>query len=342
MKSVSGFAALIVLLCLGSLAWANITIPTDPVGDPGNAGELSGEGAGGMGPDRLCGSVGYLYNIGTYEVTAAQYCDFLGHKAKTDPHGLYNPDMAIEHGDYAGCRILRDGVDGEYTYSVSSDRANRPVNYVGFWDCLRFANWLHNGQGDGDTETGAYTLNGYNGQDGRDIQRNPGAKWFLTSEDEWYKAAYYKGGGTNEDYWDYPTSSDDAPGRDMNDASGNNANYRDGGDLIGDPYYRTEVGEFQNSDSPYGTFDQGGNVCEWNESIVQESPSVAYRGFRGGAYSYSLNDLLASWRQWSTGGPAGEAPTLGFRVAEAVPEPSSLLALGSGLLALAGMIRKRR
>ena len=40
--------------------------------------------------------------------------------------------------------------------------ANRPVDYVSFWDAARFTNWLHNGQGlGGDTENGAYTLGGY-------------------------------------------------------------------------------------------------------------------------------------------------------------------------------------
>ena len=37
---------------------------------------------------------------------------------------------------------------------------------------------------------------------------------------------------------------------------------------IGSPYYRTNVGEFENSASAYGTFDQGGNVWEWNEAIT--------------------------------------------------------------------------
>ena len=34
------------------------------------------------------------------------------------------------------------------------------MNYVTWYDTIRFANWLNNGQGTGDTETGAYTLLG--------------------------------------------------------------------------------------------------------------------------------------------------------------------------------------
>ncbi len=52
-----------------------------------------------------------------------------------------------------------------------------------------------------------------------------------------------------------------------------NANFRedylttDENRSIGGPYYRTEDGEFENSDSRYGTIDQGGNLWVWNESI---------------------------------------------------------------------------
>ena len=41
------------------------------------------------------------------------------------------------------------------------------------------------------------------------------------------------------------------------------------GYTIGSPYYTTEVGEFENSESPYGTFDQGGNIWEWNETVIR-------------------------------------------------------------------------
>ena len=97
----------------------------------------------------------------------------------------------------------------------------------------RFANWLQNGQPTGlqslsTTENGAYYLNGATTDAALlAVTRKASATWVMTSEDEWYKAAYYKGGSTNAGYWDYPTSSNTPPGRDMSDASGNNANYYD-------------------------------------------------------------------------------------------------------------------
>ena len=86
-------AAALVLLSMGLAAQAAITIDTVPVGNAGNAGELSGAGAGGYGPDRICGSVGYTYNIGKYEVTAGQYTAFLNAVAATDTYGLYSTGM---------------------------------------------------------------------------------------------------------------------------------------------------------------------------------------------------------------------------------------------------------
>ena len=348
MRKVVVLLAAIMLLCLGVLAQATVfdlgpgltNLETVPVGDVENAAdtEVMNDGTTGY------GSVGYTYNIGKYEVTAGQYCDFLNHVADTDTYGLYNASM---WSDTYGCRIQRSGSSGSYTYSVVPDRANRPVDHVSFWDACRFANWLHNGQPTGSqnlstTEDGAYFINGYNGTDGRTIQRKAGCRWAVTSENEWYKGAYYKGHGTTAGYWGYPTSSDAAPGQDMNDASGNNANYYTAPFIypIDNGKYTTVVGEFQNSASPYGTFDQGGNVYEWNEAVPRPGYDVASRGIRGGFfYDHDAGYLRASSRGLSY--PTAEANGLGFRVS-AVPEPSSLVLLGSGILALAGTMRRRR
>ena len=346
MEKVIGFRAVTLALLAGLLAGtasANITIPTVPVGDPGNAGELSGAGAGGYGygPDRICGSVGYTYNIGKYEVTAGQYTAFLNAVGGVDTYTLYNTTMSrIDFGS----GITRSGggtVGNPYTYTVASSHVNRPVNYVSWGDSARFANWLHNNQptgaqGPGTTETGAYAINGAT-TDAQllAVNRNSNWKWAITSEDEWYKAAYYKGGSTNAGYFNYPTSNDGAPGCDLNDASGNNANYYGGPYPIQSPYYTTVAGEFENSDSPYGTFDQGGNVWEWNEAVLYDS----YRGLRGGSFSYDDNYMHASNRYYYYNhNPTLELSGTGFRVSK-VPEPMSLAILVFGGIGV--LIRRR-
>jgi len=341
-------AGLAVMLAIAPMGMA-VTVATVPVGNPNNDGELSGTGAGGYGPDRICGAVGYAYNIGKFEVTAGQYTDFLNAVAAIDTHGLYNTDMWAST---YGCKIQRSGSSGGYAYSVASDWADRPVNWVSWGDAARFANWLHNGQPTGPqgvntTEDGAYYLNGATSDAAlMAVTREADWQWAIPTEDEWYKAAYHKNDGVTGNYFDYPTSSDTVPSNDLiSPDPGNNATFHLPGDYtIGDPYYRTEVGEHENSYSPYGTFDQGGNIHEWNETSL----SGAYRVMRGGSFVDDDDNFHAASRSGDDS-PMDEYYNFGFRVVQVadlvppvIPEPMTMLAVGLSLTALGRYIRKRK
>lgn len=299
-----------------------VTIPTVPVGNAGNADDTHGDGYGG---------VAYDYRIGKTEVTNTQYTAFLNAVAATDTYGLYSTLM---DSDTRG-GITRSGSSGSYVYSVKADAsaysyAAKPVVLVSWYDALRFANWLHNGQTSGaqdasTTEDGAYTFSGATSVGGR----NADANWFLPSEDEWYKAAYHKNDGVTGNYFDYPTGSDTTPDNNLPSSdSGNSANFRDGGFTTSDVNFPfTDAGAYTLSPGAYGTFDQGGNAWEWDEALI----SGSNRGLRGGSYLSAPGNLLASVRPSID--PANESVNIGFRVAT-IPEPSTLLMGAVGVIGL--------
>jgi hypothetical protein len=117
---------------------------------------------------------------------------------ETDPFGLYSPAMASIDSPLVP-------IGFERFFELRAGFANKPVNQVSFYDALRFVNWMHNGQGNGDTETGAYTLVGGTPTPSS-VLFESGATLFLPSENEWYKAAYYD--PSTASYFDYPAGSD--------------------------------------------------------------------------------------------------------------------------------------
>lgn len=294
-----GLAAGFVAVSVGWLAPASaqITVPTVPVGNAGNAADPFTGG--------LFGAVGYAFEIGANEVTNAEYAAFLNAVGATDTHGLYDLSMSDEHGG-----IARSGASGSYVYSTMSGRERYPVNYVSFWDACRFANWLHNGQPTGPqdagtTEDGAYPLTP-GGVGDNTISRNAEWTWAVTSEDEWYKAAYHQPleqGGDADSYWLFPTSG--------NTISTDEANYF-GNDIS----TTVPVGSYEANF--YGAFDLGGNVWEWNEAVVFGTE----RGVRGGAFGYAGGTLRSDSRGFAR--PTDQSRFYGFRVSRRVIEPPCL------------------
>jgi formylglycine-generating enzyme required for sulfatase activity len=265
-----------------------------------------------------CGSVPYGYYISKYEVTNAQYAEFLNAVAASDPLELWDESMSkgIVDGDLVeGVGITRSGTSGSYTYAVTAGFENRPVAAVTFYEALRFVNWLHNRQGDGDTETGAYTLLGgaATPSNGTTVARNPDARIFLPSENEWYKAAYYDASSATYDPYPFADGFDGGLCEPPPGATTHSANCVPAtSPWIG----LTEVGAYTSSPSAYGTFDQGGNVWEWNEEYVGWTD----RGLRGGPPS---DALAASSRE--SADSEQHVLVWGFRVATLVPEPAQPL-----------------
>jgi len=352
LKTLSlGVAALACLLAAPAGA-DTVTYEMVTVGNPGNANDPEGTGNG---------RVDYSYQIGKYDVTIGQYAAFLNAVAATDTYSLYNPSMETDPW-VAG--ISRTGLSGGYVYSVTGPAgfvpasgvtaANRPITYVSWFDAARFANWMTNGQGSGSTETGAYTLNGV--MSGNAVAANPGAAFRLPTLNEWYKAAYYDptlNGGTGG-YYAYATQSN-APPDNLIGSTPNQANWNTGsgysvtqagGAPDPDQNYLTDVGAFSGSGSFYGTFDQSGNVDQWND--LDGVPGSS-RGKRGGWWYLTDPGGFSAGADGSASTDT-EDYSIGFRLAgpesspSSVPEidPNSLGSVLALVLGSLGLLERRR
>jgi formylglycine-generating enzyme required for sulfatase activity len=339
MKTNTAIAFLAIFLG-STTAHAVVTFDWARVGNPGNP------------PDQLYpvsnptnlrfGAVGYTYRISKHEVTNAQYTAFLNavDPMGTNSLGLYNSLMRT---DLRGGIALSTGAANGAKYSTKTNMGSKPLNYVSFFDAMRFVNWLENGQptGGSGTETGVYTI-----ADGVNATRAPGATFFIPSEDEWYKAAYYQPaaqGGDADNYWLYPTASNAAPTiatanavGDISNPGTNVANYNSGADWNGLDGNVTTVGSAgPGSASFYGTFDQGGNVWEWNDTVTNIfGPD---RGLRGGDM-FSFSFLFAASNRNAIA-PSAQSYDIGFRVAS-IPEPSASILGALGMLTV--LQRRRR
>jgi formylglycine-generating enzyme len=319
-----------------------VTIDTVPIGNPGNAPSSVGYG-----------SVGYDYRMSTYEVTNDQYVEFLNAKGHSDSPLLY---PTVTFGGRAG--IVRSGVNGSYTYSAAENMGNKPVNFVGWFQAARFANWMNNGQGNGDTETGAYTITNLGPGNPYPVTRNAGATWVIPTANEWYKAAYYDprsaaqgGPALQPNYWTYATKSEFplhvfppfATANSVGDISNPGPgviNHRNGADWNGYDGNVTTVGSAGPlSTSFYGTYDQSGNVWEWTE---QFSPSVVAALVLGGGWGDNPQ-LIQSINTYQSVNPVGDFSWnfVGFRLAF-IPEPSSFALAAIGLIGLAAWGWRRR
>ena len=333
LKAVSLWLAALACLPLGSIVNAGI-IEWVTVGDPGNTADTAPAGFG---------AVAASFQIMKYEFTNQQYTDFLTSVAATDIYSLYNTNM----GSNARGGISRSGSSGSYSYSAKTNMGDKPVNYVSWFDAARVSNWLMNGAlSSSSTETGAYTLDG--GQTtGTAPAVNSGATFYVPTEDQWYKAAYYKGGGTNSGYWNDATQSDSAPtavtagstGIGSAGSTGNFANYNAAASWNGRTGNVTTVGT-NGGASAYGAFDMSGNVFEWNDLTGAAGSS---RGQRGGAWN-SVGEFDLSSSSGGPNLPSEESNFIGFRLASpvVVPEPSTYAMALAGLACGGYSILRRR
>ncbi|MEZ4332615.1 MAG: SUMF1/EgtB/PvdO family nonheme iron enzyme [Myxococcota bacterium] len=312
--SFIGISALGFALAASS-AHAQLDIEFVTVGAPGAPGY--------PGTTNPSASVPYAFEIARHEVTNEQYAAFLSAVAGDDPNGLWSAFMQ----SHALGGIDRSGTAGSWQYTVKPGMADEPVNYVSFWDALRFANWLHNGQPSGDqdattTEDGAYTIT-TQGIAANDAPRNPGARYAVPSRDEWLKAGYYEDAPSTWYLSPAQSQLQMALGTPLAD-DGNTGNCESPSVVLFD------VGSYALSESPWGTFDQGGNVAEWTEEIRGGGSA---RANLGGSFASGCNGTTPGSVPFSV--PGQEVPNLGFRIVRpSAPVVPLLAPFAAGVLAL--------
>jgi formylglycine-generating enzyme required for sulfatase activity len=182
---------------------------------------------------------------------------------------------------------------------------------------------------------------------------NPGATFYIPTENEWYKAAYFSPVANfgSAGYYRIATQTNVDPANNIG-SSYSAVNFFRGQfgysvtqstSYSFSQNYLTDVGAFTNAASYYGTFDQSGNVYEWNDLTGAAGSS---RGVRGGSWAnefFPAESLSSSKRH--TTDASTEAQQYGFRLASpvAVPEPSTWM-MGLAGVACAGfqMIRRHK
>ena len=279
------------------------------------------------------GSVDYEYRIATTEVTVGQHLEFLQAYSPFMPVGTVNASFGTT-GQWIN--LANFGVNEPPVFSSPSARHNWATT-MSMRLAARMVNWLHNGQVNEAWafESGVYDTSTFGeGPDGvgitDDYTRAPGARFWIPSIDEYYKAAFYDPSKPNDDgslggYWQYPNGSDDPP------IPGLPENGGDTNRSIGTP---VDVGSYAHVLSPWGLLDVSGGEAEMTDTqVFAGSMSMyAFLSARNGSSTY-FSDALWSWRSGIDNVVSGSA---GYRLASVVPAPSGavLLAVSACFIAM--------
>ena len=270
------------------------------IGNPNNAADTTGA-------PNPAGSVGYIYNLGKYEVSRGQL-------EKANAAGSLGITMSDMSG-YGGNGLLK------------------PATGISWYEAAKYVNWLNTSSGGtaaykfvgGTFQLWSSTDAGYNANN---MFRNSLAKYVIASSNEWYKGAYGKADGS---WSNFPNGTDIAPTAVASGTAANTAVYT----------FQSGPADINNAGglSSYGTMGQGGNAFEWNETAFDGSNDTAGESReRRGADWYGFSTSLVASSRYSLD-PTIEYDINGFRVAS-VPEPSSLSLLALGGLVVA--LRRRR
>lgn len=267
-----------------------------------------------------------------------------GNAPATGGYGAVIYDFRMSTGEVSQDVLQRAANAGLAGVAFGAWTGDQPAAFVDWFEAAAFVNFLNTDRGftpayDLSWDGESWTMNLWSSAEawqlgGENLYRHKDAYYFLPSENEWFKAAYYQGGGTNAGYWTYPTREDTAP---VAVASGLLA-----GTAVYDGQAEPASVFASGGLSAYGHRGMGGNVAEWTESAwdgLNNSVSED-RTVRGGDWFGSSGQLASDYRDINA--PLYESDFIGLRVAS-VPEPSSVaLLLLTGIAARLWHWRLRR
>jgi formylglycine-generating enzyme required for sulfatase activity len=274
--------------------------------------------SGATNPTSGYGIVANGYRMGIYEITNDQWNKF---------QAAYGPVTGSDDGYFGSFSDLHTGT------------TNVPTNKTSWYEAAQFVDWLNTSTNHqpaykftGTQGTSDYTLAVWSptdpGYDAGNPYRNKGAFYFLPSEDEWVKAAYWNGAALQT----YATKAGESLTQ-GNGTSGTGWNYS----FATSPGGPWNVGS--GSQELNGTYDMMGDNWEWMESPYSSGDYGTHspRGLRGGDWNDPPSSLASPNRLSIS--PTTESSSIGFRVAS-VPEPGSLAM--TAMIAVTALLYFRR
>lgn len=293
------------------------------------------------------GGVGYVYNIGKFEVTTAQWVEFFN-AAYDRPADDRLPNVYVP--TYWGAVRTTPNTPGGMRWSVPAGNEMRPVGNISWRMAAMYANWLCN---DKSTDRAAFMNGAYDvttfgftpgGTWTDQAAHNPGARYWIPTLDEWLKAAHFdpnkqNADGTTGGWWQYGNSSDTPFTYGLPPSMRGNGTANSG--YWSPSPFSVPLGAYTGVQSPWGLYDVAGGTAEWTESILR-LPGGQYRFVDGSFWSEGLDSATINDALDSIADDDPHIPTYeyGVRIASLVPSPGSL-ALGAGALTTFSRRRKR-
>jgi len=290
------------------------------------------------------GGVAYSYRIGRGEVTSSQWCEFMN--AALDRPANDRIPFVSSPSNWGAVPTAPQ--NGGSRWTVPAGHEMYAAGGIDWRTCAIFCNWLDHDKASNRESflSGSYDVStfGYNGNIFTDQEaRSPGARYFLPTWDELLKASHYdpsRFGPGQGGWWTYNNGTNTPLVGGPPPIMGGNGQANFG--FSGPPSpFTIPLGSYS-SQSPWGLFDTAGATTEWTESIRTLTTGERYRMYDGSFWNSSPGyGVLDSIYYRGDEFPSVGTFDLGFRIAAAVPSPSTCVALAAGLLASVPRCRAR-